>query len=116
MSVKTIVAGGRRYQLTDANYALLDNSDITEVVCGGAKGADECGKQWALTNQIPVKLFPADWNKFGKAAGLIRNTEMAKYAEKLIAFWNGVSSGTEHMIYTAEKLGLNVVVVMYSEE
>ena len=109
---KTIVAGGRTYQLSEEDYKILDNAGISEIVCGGAKGADQCGKEWAKTYEVPVKMFPADWNTHGKAAGPIRNKQMAEYADSLIAFWDGKSRGTKNMIETAKKLKLNVEVVM----
>lgn len=72
--------------------------DITEVVCGEAAGADTLGKQWAELHGITVKSFPADWDRLGKKAGPIRNAEMGVYADGLIAFWDGQSAGTRHMI------------------
>lgn len=109
--MRTIIAGGRHYQLTGLDKNTLSALPISEVVCGGATGADEGGKQWAEENGIPVKMFPADWKKHGKAAGPIRNREMAEYAESLVAFWDGKSRGTGSMISIAEDLGLHVVVI-----
>ena len=108
--MKTIIAGGRDYQFNYADHEFLDSLIITEVVCGGATGADECGRQWALTEDIPVKMFQADWAKHGKAAGPIRNREMAEYADRLVAFWDGKSRGTKNMIDEAKKRGLDIVV------
>jgi hypothetical protein len=84
---------------------------ITEVVSGTARGADRTGEQWASENNVPVKRFPADWDKHGKRAGYLRNADMAEYAEALVAFWDGQSRGTKHMIDLAEKAGLRVSVV-----
>ena len=53
---------------------------------------------------IKIKYFPADWNTYGKSAGFVRNIEMAENATALIAFWDGKSSGTKHMIETAKKI------------
>jgi hypothetical protein len=108
--MKTIIAGGRDYRFNQEDWEMLEGLVITEVVCGGARGADECGRQWAISKGIPVKMFPADWNTNGKAAGCIRNRQMAEYGERLVAFWDGVSRGTKNMIATAEKLGLEVIV------
>ena len=57
--------------------------------------------------------FPADWDKYGKAAGYKRNGEMARNADALIAFWDGKSRGTKHMIDLAKKYDLQARVVMY---
>lgn len=66
---------------------------ITEVVSGVAHGVDKLGERWAQAHKIPVKQFPAQWNKYGNAAGPIRNREMAEYADALIAVWDGQSRG-----------------------
>lgn len=79
---------------------------ITCVVSGGARGADALGEAWAWRNGVSLSIMPAEWDKRGKRAGLIRNEEMAKYAEALIALWDGQSPGTRHMIETAARLGL----------
>ena len=84
--------------------------DVTEVVSGTARGVDSLGEQWAKTQNIPIKRFPADWNTHGRAAGHIRNAEMANYAEALVALWDGQSRGTKNMIASAQKKGLKVFV------
>ena len=58
-------------------------------------------------------IHPADWDKHGKAAGPIRNAEMAEVADALIAFWDGQSRGTANMISLAKSKGLSVAVVRY---
>lgn len=112
--MRTIIAGGRDYQFTQEDIAVLNalRSRITEVVCGGASGADECGRQWAIANNIPVKMFPADWTKYGKSAGPRRNRQMAEYGEWLILFWDGVSAGSKNMRDVAQELGLAVTVYL----
>ena len=102
--MKVIIAGSRDIE----NKQLLEKtiSDakikkgivITEVVCGLAKGVDILGKIWGETEHIPIKEFPANWNKYGKVAGMIRNNQMAEYADALIAICKNRSKGTMHMI------------------
>ena len=105
---KTIIAGCRNYQNYDhvrevlTRWILMD--EITEIVSGGAHGVDYLGERFATEFSIPVKRFPADWNKHGKSAGPIRNREMAEYADQLIAFWDGKSRGTKNMIETMQKM------------
>ena len=82
--------------------------DITTVVSGTARGADRLGEDWAEANDIPVLKFPADWNRHGRKAGFIRNTEMAKNADALIALWDGKSRGTAHLINIARQNNLAV--------
>lgn len=116
---KVIIAGGRDFN----NYALLQeyvdkflstySSDSIEIVSGNARGADKLGERYAKEHNLPVKLFPANWDKYGKRAGYLRNQEMADYANMLIAFWDRKSKGTNHMINIAKKAGLIVKVVYY---
>lgn len=101
--MKTIIAGSRNFSDYDALKTICDKHQITEVVCGGAKGADALGERYAQENNIPVKYFRADWDKYGRSAGPIRNEQMAQYADFLIAFWDGQSKGTDNMIRNAKK-------------
>jgi predicted double-glycine peptidase len=110
--VKTIIAGDRTF----SNYQTLivavnqSNFIITEVVSGAAKGVDTLGEKWAKEKSIPIKRFPADWSRYGKLAGPIRNKEMANYAEALIALPSKDSKGTRDMIRQAKSVGLKVFV------
>jgi len=110
--MKTIIAGSRL--LTDPIHlhdALqLCQWTITEVVSGGAPGVDTLGEHYAAANRIPVKLFPANWHKYGRSAGPRRNQQMAEYSQALLAVWDGKSSGTKDMIRRATQLNLTVYV------
>jgi len=110
--MKTIIAGGRT--ITDYEIVLSaihqSQFDITEVVSGMAAGVDTLGIQYAKNHNIPVKEFPADWKKHGRAAGPIRNGQMAEYADALIAIWDGESTGTKNMINQAEKNKLKIYI------
>jgi hypothetical protein len=113
--MKVIVAGSRTFR----DYELLRNvcdkalslQTEVEVVSGTADGADKLGEKYAWERCYSVKKFPADWVKFGRGAGHIRNAEMANYADALIAFWDNKSRGTKHMIDLANRRGLKVKVV-----
>lgn len=106
-----IIAGGRG--VTD--YALVCSAveasgfEITEVVSGNAAGVDLLGERWAAENGVAVRLFPADWHKHGRAAGPIRNRQMAAYADALIAIPTG-GPGTANMIKEAKAKRLHVYV------
>lgn len=82
------------------------------IVQGGAAGADRLTQQWATLRMIGYETWHADWEKHGKAAGPIRNTEMITKsgAKTLVAFWSGGSPGTRDSIETARKTGLRVRV------
>ena len=113
--MKTIIAGSRDfndYHMLIAKLAHFRKSnEITEVVSGGASGADATGEAWAKSEGIPIKLFPADWDSHGRAAGPIRNRQMAEYADQLIAVWNGTSRGTKNMIEEMHKRKKPVYVI-----
>jgi hypothetical protein len=116
-SMKVVIAGGRtfdNYDLlkTKCNEILKDYNDI-EIVSGTAKGADRLGEMYSKEMGFGLKLFPADWGKYGKSAGMRRNEQMADYSDMLIAFWDGSSKGTKHMIDYSNKKKLNVFVVRY---
>lgn len=82
----------------------------TAVLCGMARGADTFGAEWARFQQIQVMEYPAPWEMHGKRAGPIRNEEMARDADALIAIWDGKSPGTRDMINKAHFYGLKVFV------
>lgn len=84
---------------------MLGINNITEEVCGLAEGVDTEGQHWASHAGVPVKTFRADWKKHGKAAGPIRNREMAQYADALLLIWDGTSRGSKNM--KEEMLKLN---------
>lgn len=77
--------------------------NITEVVSGGAEGADKLAERWAIDLDIALKIFYPDWNKYGKAAGPIRNKQIIDYCDILIAFWDKKSKGTWNSIDLALK-------------
>lgn len=120
--MKIVIAGSRNFN----NYDFLENKineliknkqiDITEIVSGKAKGADFLGEKYASLNNISIKEFPANWNLYGKKAGFLRNQEMGNYADVLIAFWDGNSKGTKHMIDYMKSLKKQVFVFNFKEQ
>ena len=84
-----------------------------EIVSGGAKGADMLGERYAAEKGYAIKRFTAEWGKYGKKAGPIRNTEMARYADALVAFYDGESRGTANMIKAAKGNNLQIRVIYY---
>ena len=115
--MKTIIAGSR----DGVTYQDIVNAvnqcgwGITEVVSGRARGADQFGEQWAIQRNVPIKMFPANWDLNGRRAGYIRNLDMADYADAAIVCWNGVSRGSQHMINVAKQQGLRVYVYRTDE-
>jgi len=93
--------------------------DLTVIISGTARGADQLGEKFADEMGLEIRRFPADWNQYGKRAGVIRNEQMARYAGEygnqgvLIAFWDGKSKGTRWMIELAKQYGLKAYVVEF---
>jgi predicted Rossmann fold nucleotide-binding protein DprA/Smf involved in DNA uptake len=115
--MKIIIAGTRtfnNYQLLKekCNHLLSNQTSIT-IISGTAKGADKLGEQYAKEQGHSLLLFPPLWDTQGKQAGIKRNIAMAQEADALIAFWDGKSKGTKHMIQTAREKGLPVRVIYY---
>lgn len=129
--LRIIIAGGRdfnNYNLLHDSVEDIINNKLSEkytdvdricIISGTARGADTLGEQYASENNLTLYKFPADWNQYGKRAGFIRNTEMANFAIKdenygaLIAFWDGYSKGTRHMIDIATTRGLDINIIKY---
>lgn len=115
---KIIIAGGRDFKdyalLRDTCDKLLSRKRISHsitVVSGTARGADQMGERYANERGYPIQRFPPDWEHDGKAAGFIRNAQMAGVADALVAFWDGHSKGTSNMIDVARKHDLPVRIV-----
>jgi hypothetical protein len=117
--MRVIIAGGRDfndYELLKekVDYILRNRQDEDiEIVSGKARGADSLGERYAKERGYKIKEFPADWDTHKKAAGYIRNQEMANYAGHCICFWDGQSRGTKHMIDIAKREKLNIRVIRY---
>jgi ABC-type enterochelin transport system substrate-binding protein len=115
--MKVIIAGGRNFndynKLRESCDNILVNQKDVEIVSGTAAGADTLGERYAQEKGYEVKKFPAQWDLYGKSAGYKRNQQMAEYADGLIAFWDGKSRGTKHMIDIATNKGLKVRVIRY---
>ena len=118
---RVIVAGSRGITSGKEVFHYLEH--ITEniprpftVVSGGAAGVDMLGEKWAAEQGLHVVLMPADWGRYQKAAGPIRNVLMAWHATHLVALWDGKSRGTAHMIDTAKKCGLSVKIKLTTNQ
>lgn len=103
--MKLAIIGSRSFNDYNKLKEILEpyKSKITLIISGAAKGADVLGEKWAIENNIPTLIFPADWNKHGKIAGFIRNEDIIKNCEGCIAFWDKRSPGTKHSLSLCKK-------------
>lgn len=93
----------------------IDPDHVGCVVSGGASGIDTLAESWAKKNKIEFIAYLAQWNKFGKKAGIIRNHEMVEFCDYVFAFWNGKSKGTLDTITYAKKLGVPTFIHLIEE-
>jgi hypothetical protein len=104
--MKTIIAGSREIKdLGIIERAVKESEfEVTSVTSGGARGVDKTGEEWASKNNLPCEVISANWDTFGKAAGYIRNEEMAQCSEALIAVWDGKSKGKKTRLMSCHSL------------
>lgn len=84
------------------------------ILSGHCYGTDLLGEKFAQERKYDLEIYPAEWSRYGAAAGPRRNKQMAANAQALIAFWDGKSKGTKNMIEEAKKVGLLVAVKLYN--
>lgn len=127
--MKLVIAGKRTFYISPgfihqllSYYFTGKVLNISEIVSGGAPGVDFAAKS-LCENKIGTTLFDkhflgkyiefsADWEKYGKTAGPIRNREMAKYGDALLLIWDGESRGSANMKKEMEKLGKPIYEVI----
>lgn len=116
--MRTIIAGSRSI----TNYKDIEDAVYfsgilpTIIISGGAKGVDFLGELFSKNHGLPLEVFPAEWEKYGRGAGFKRNALMASKADALIAIWDGSSRGTKHMINIATAMKLKVYVYIADME
>jgi len=118
-SMRVIIAGGREVVGEKADELVREAisksgwaGKITEIIHGAASGVDSAAHR-VCEGLWPIKPVPADWKAHGRAAGPIRNRQMAGMADALIAVWDGKSRGTRNMIETAASAGLDFYIHRY---
>lgn len=116
--MKVLVCGSRNFTDYQLLERTLDGFAITEIIEGEAKGADRYARIYGEGRGIPVHRFPADWDKYGKAAGAIRNKQMLVEGKpKLVVAFRGPNSrGTQNMIDQSLKAGLQVEIIDVTED
>lgn len=110
MMKRIVIAGSRNFDNYERLKSEMDTilrfydvkNEIT-IVSGGCRGADALGERYAKENGIPLEIIEADWDRYGAAAGPIRNEEMVKLSDAITCFWDGKSKGTKSLIELAKQ-------------
>lgn len=127
-AARIIICGGRHFDDYEHLESVMNEvmskiepwSDVIEIVSGHCEGADQLGELYASNYGLPCKVFPAQWEKYGRSAGPIRNSEMVKYASEavmpvVVDFRSPRTKGTNDTVRKATKLGFKVFVYDYDK-
>ncbi len=114
--MKSAIIGSRSISDYEALAQVLQAENITEVLTGGAAGADALAERWAADQAKPLTVIRPDYAKYGKRATMVRNSEIIKQAAQVIAFWDGESRGTAATIAMAKRAGKPLKVIVLGKE
>ncbi len=115
--MKVAIVGGREFDDYELVKSTLDRfKSIKLIVSGGAKGADSLGEQYAKENNIETLIHYPDWNEHGKMACFVRNSDIVRDADLVIAFWDGESRGTRDTIGKTHKGYKTIMIVRYRKK
>ena len=115
--MKLAVVGSRNFNDYELLKSKLDaihkRKPITLIISGGAKGADSLSERWAKENNIETLIFLPDWDKYGKRAGFLRNEDIIKNSDSVVACWDGESKGTKHSIDLSTKYNKPCLIIKF---
>ena len=107
--MKVAIVGSRDIDMPDIGRYV---SNAEEIVSGGAVGVDSCAAEFANKHGLKLTVFLPQYERYGRAAPIVRNKEIVDYSDKVVAFWNGRSKGTMSVIKYAKKAGKPCEVVI----
>lgn len=114
------VVGTRWFEDFDLFVKILDRlrlvKEIDVIISGGAEGVDSMAEHYAEVNGIPTEIYLAEWDKYGKGAGFIRNKIIWDNSDIGLAIWDGKSKGTAHSFDIAKKQGKDLYIYNYTED
>ena len=109
--MKIAIVGSRTFEdynamcsFIEETLATMEHPTIEAVVSGGARGADLLAERYAQEMGLQMIVFPAEWKKYGRRAGFIRNVDIIRECDLCFAFWDGESHGTQHDIELCEQM------------
>lgn len=108
--MKIAVVGSRGLKVNDLGRYLP--AGVTEIVSGGARGIDTCAREYAEKNRIKLTEFLPQYEKYGRSAPLKRNLQIIDYADLVLAFWDGNSKGTKHVIEQCKKQNKEIKIFL----
>ena len=111
--MRVAIIGSRGLSVPDLQKYLPP--ETTEIVSGGARGVDTSARDYAKENGIKLTEFLPEYDKYGRSAPLKRNIQIILNADILLAFWDGASTGTAHVIKNCEKLGVPIKVFIINK-
>ena len=107
--MKMAILGSRNLTNIALEKYVLD--DVDEIVSGGAVGVDSCAAEYAKLRKIKLTEFIPEYERYGRAAPIVRNKKIVDYADKILVFWDGSSKGTLSVIKYADKIGKPIKVI-----
>ncbi len=111
--MKVAVIGSRTVSVENLGEYLCE--ECTEIVSGGAKGVDMCAADYAKEKSLKLTEFLPEYEKYGRAAPIVRNKLIVEYADMVLAFWDGKSRGTLSVINHCKKIGKACTVINFGE-
>ena len=107
--MKMAILGSRNLTNIALEKYVLD--DVDEIVSGGAVGVDSCAAEYAKFRKIKLTEFIPEYERYGRAAPIVRNKKIVDYADKILVFWDGSSKGTLSVIKYADKIGKPIKII-----
>ncbi|MFA7057369.1 MAG: DUF2493 domain-containing protein [Candidatus Cloacimonadales bacterium] len=115
--MKVAVIGSRSFADCSKVTMVLDElTEITHIISGGAKGADNCAEDYAKKHGLPITIFYPNWERYGRSGGIIRNKEIIASCDMCVVFWDGKSKGTANSLEVAKKLGKEIKLIRFNTE
>ncbi|WP_428380904.1 DUF2493 domain-containing protein [Nevskia ramosa] len=112
--MKVAVIGSRSFADRVLLTQTLDQMEISVLISGGAKGADQLAQSYAESKRIQVEIYKPDW-RIGRGAGPVRNAKIIEACDQVVAFWDGESAGTKDAVAKARAKGRPVKVITFQK-
>lgn len=111
--MKLAIIGSRNIQIDDLSPYIP--ADCDEIISGGARGVDTCAAEFARDHGLKLTEFLPEYDKYGRAAPIVRNRAIVEAADAIIAFWDGSSRGTKSVIDFCQKTSKPCRVVTFQK-